>query len=370
MTLLNDTEVFSTTRRSEPVCKHPPYRWDYAFSVYLYLGAYFPTAIIGILLNIVTIIVFNKMGVASYRSIIILAWFDLLYVITVFIMYPFRIMILITIFGYSPIFGYDDWYFGHELIIWTLPLFFAFQMSRNWAVVIVNLERLFVVMSPLYYKRFWGKKQLIGVTVFIFIFSVFCNWPFFFPLTLPGPATWPCLYHGPGPRVFTMGAFGAKTIRTIFDYSAGWAGRFTGFTYLYMMVIVPLFSLIIVNIVLLSFILRHRLAKRRQMLSADGVSKDSRSQSTHEAKILKMVLSIVLVFFVCEIPAGLDRLFYFVWRSFGITVNISGDHSMVMRKVGILLSCVDSSLNFIIYCATNDIFRKAGSKLFRLHYFG
>ncbi|XP_074661121.1 FMRFamide receptor-like [Tubulanus polymorphus] len=322
----------------------PPVKWDYQLSVYLYIFVYGPLTVVGIFLNIISLFVFHRLQNSIYFTIQILAVYDTLFISCAFLMYPFRIIYLYIVLG-DLILRFDDWHFGWEIILPVLPLFYSFQTLRNWTVVVVSIERLIVVSFPLKHMVFWRRKTKICLSLFLALTFVVLHWSYFFPKNIPIQWNWPCLKRGQ--YAFTIWLNPKRYIVFVYDYTL--VHRISYFLYLIGTILAPFMILMISNILLVFFVWR---AKR---LRAKLISTDS--QNKQEQILLKMVLSIVAVYIFLEFPASIDR--------FRAIVPFMNERiAMAIRKIGYVLTMGDSSVNFLIYCATNDSFKLVARQMF------
>ena len=68
-----------------------------------------------------------------------------------------------------------------------------------------------------------------------------------------------------------------------------------------------------------------------------------------------MIISVVVVFIICQLPLYLSRLMQVLSRNFFLPIP-----SIVLSSticIGQLLACVNSSVNFLVHCLLGEKFR-------------
>ncbi|XP_074660574.1 uncharacterized protein LOC141913034 [Tubulanus polymorphus] len=317
-------------------------KWEYEFSVYLYLGLYGPTSFSGIVLNVFTLIILRRMNNAVYYLIKVLAAYDILYSVSVFFMFPLRTIHIFNALG-DIIIRRDDWYYGWEFIYPFIGFYRVFLLIRNWTVVLISFERLVVVLFPLKHRLFWTRKTVNAILFILNVFSLLVYMPNFIPAWSLRPVS--CTA---GLATFVKHKEGS--VNPI--VSAWW--RFsdnTGSSYL--TAIVPMFKLIVINVVLITAMIVSRL-KRRFIVSK------STPTTAKEQRALQMAFAIVLNYIACESFTFFDRLYYKGYIRVRFFKSLSQyESTMVLRKIAIGLTVFDSCGNFFIYFLTNNTFKRA-----------
>ncbi|XP_074655682.1 uncharacterized protein LOC141909195 [Tubulanus polymorphus] len=329
----------------------PAIRKDLKFSIYLYIFVYGPITLFGICLNIATIVAFRKLRNSVYYAVEMVAMFDLLFSVAAFTIYPLRSIYIHIVLG-DLVFRINDWHFGQEIITVILPFFNVFQMARNWSVVVVSLERLLVVLFPLKIKTAWKKSTMNAICASYTIMSIATNWKYFFPLRIPGLWKWPCLK--PGQFAFTSLLDREYVIEPPYNYEFPMHLEYQLF--IFGTVGLPFLILLTINVCLVISVFVAR--KKRKLLTS--VKDTSNKKAGQEGQVLKMVIAIVVIYFMCESPGCFDRLFFFLFNDI-----IPFYAQMIVRKVALAFSVLNSSLNFFAYCLTNAKFKMTVKAMIR-----
>jgi hypothetical protein len=320
---------------------HPPadvipgkcvYKDVYAFTFYLYAFAITPISLIGVVFNMVNLVVLGNMHKTSHTSVFllrILAACDLFFLATCLI-YFFVRPIVVFINTRIEVFARRDSFIGSEMTYASTPFYFSALQTRNWLIVLITFERFLNIVFPLWTRAKCTKGNLTKIAMFITSFSLLSNCPrFWFPLSNNiNPCT------------------GLPELKLSFP---NWYGTYDPYHYIILLVLVPLFLIYIMNVVLLVAV--RRATSRRAKLTASG-QKDQDDRAHTQATL--MVISILVLFTICESPASLDRLASLAGVKFA-------DDSLFFtfgRKIGLLLVVVDSALNFAAYCISNRMFRQ------------
>ncbi|CAL4064001.1 unnamed protein product, partial [Meganyctiphanes norvegica] len=120
------------------------------------------------------------------------------------------------------------------------------------------------------------------------------------------------------------------------------------------LVLLAVFNSILIHVVKLSRAQRYTMTNHRP----EG---DSHSQS-QETKITIMLIAVVLLALVCQLPTAIMLLYTsFVEISRGTR---SYYVSRILGNVFNLLTAINASLNFLLYCAMSDKYRRTFLKTF------
>jgi hypothetical protein len=133
----------------------------------------------------------------------------------------------------------------------------------------------------------------------------------------------------------------------VFMNKRPWGRAVDNYTYVCVLFITPLILLIILNFgVVFSLITSN---------GKNEFSLSSKKRQVAQRKLSLMATCLISLFFICETPACIDR----IMRLAGYQLTTFDP----IRKSGLFLIVIDSSLNFFVYIATNEKFRE----VFRRH---
>jgi hypothetical protein len=291
-----------------------------------------PVAVLGAILNIINLIVLrmHKTSLTSVFLLRILAGCDLFFLVTSLVFFTLRHAV-VYITNRKVIFGRRDTFIGVEIFYATIPIYFCSLQARNWLVVLLTVERFLNIVFPLWAKTTCSIRNFTKIIMFVFVSSLACHLPRFWSQYLIKEIN-PC------------------TGLTEFSIKARqWETTYDQYVYIIALVLVPLFLIYILNTFLI--IALRRAMVRRSKMAADGQQKD---QGQNQATMT--VVSVVILFTICETPASMDRLAGLA--GFSQSFAPDGLFRNYMRKVGLLLIVFDSSVNFVAYCASNRTFRR------------
>jgi hypothetical protein len=123
------------------------------------------------------------------------------------------------------------------------------------------------------------------------------------------------------------------------------------FFYLAIIFALPLGLLLLLNIVVIGSLIR-------SMRKAEQLARSNEKSQAAQHQLSLMTGCICTLFFICEVPGCVDRI---LAQIFSETNPIDGISFWIVaaaiRKVGLLLITLDSTLNFFIYFITNKKFR-------------
>lgn len=153
---------------------------------------------------------------------------------------------------------------------------------------------------------------------------------------------------------FNRTAFGQT--RFYFGYSYAVQALFT---------FVPLLLLLIFNMLLIRQVMvaaknRRRMAKKPNVGAGGGGDHQSRDQQ----KITVMLISVVIVFILCQLPQSLQNLY---WIYLDVTGSMTQEKERLLRiiaNVFNLLVMINGACNFILYSSFSTKFRLTFSRLF------
>lgn len=302
---------------------------------YLFVFVIGPISVIGIVFNFISIIVFYRQKNDSNPAFLVkcLAVSDLIFLFFCLCYFPIRHVRSYAIHGDKEVFRRWDPDIGRFMFYGTIPFYFMSQQNRNWLIVIMTVERCVSVFSPLWARGNITKSLLTKIIIANVFMCVSMNlyWFWGFPLLMVED---PCT--------------GEMKLRVM---SQAWLTHTDKYLYVLMTVLSPLAILYVANIILIMSL--RKAQKRRKDLTGD---KDVASQ--RQATIT--VISILIVFSICETPACVDR----VAAILGFEMPEDSAFTNYSRKIGLLLVVCDSAVNFFAYCASNRQFRRTLVSLF------
>ena len=217
------------------------------------------------------------------------------------------------------------------VISYIYPIALIAQTATIWLTVSFTVERYIAVCHPLKAASmctiFRAKIVIIGVSVG----SALYNCPRWFDY-------WP---------VATINEYTNKSIvrvnRTQFSQNPIYLQVYFSWLYVPIMCIVPLLVLSILNMFLI-------LAVRRSQRQR----KDMNVKQSRENNVTIMLVSVVIVFIICQVPALVYNLAYaidndYIEDSFGYEV---------LSSIRNFLVTLNSAINFLLYCALGQKFRR------------
>jgi hypothetical protein len=320
------------TTVDSPVQFGCPYKQVYADVFYLYTCAITPVALLGIILNVINVVVLRQIQNAAHTSVFLLrllAGCDLFFLTMCLVYFSVR-HITSYIINRDEVFGLNDVQIGPKIFWATLPWYFIPLQTRNWLVVMITFERFLNIVFPLWARSHCNNANLSKVFAVVVVSALACHLPRYFSNGLMEYIN-PC-----------------TDLQDIHVYSKAWNWNIDKIN-LAMVVFVPLFSIYIMNIILL-ITLRRAMSKRSAIAGTTGKEQTDRGQ--RQATLT--VISLVIVYTICETPASIDVL---VWIA-GIRLAHDDIFVNYSRKIGLFLIVVDSSVNFIAYCSSNSKFRQ------------
>lgn len=204
---------------------------------------------------------------------------------------------------------------------------FIFSMSvcvSSWLTVSVAVERYILVCHPTRARALWNRKRAVMLCSFIYIVMTSLA----FPSAL---------------RYRTIRCLDSKTNMSRLDVEVTeiWQNQLliTAYDWAQNLIrsIIPLLLLVVLNACIISA-LRRTKGKRRK-------------NSRHRVTIMMIV--VILVFLVCITP---DAILSTV---FGFGYHEAGYLGKGIREITDSLLTVNAGINFLIYCAFNQVFRKS-----------
>ncbi|CAC5393223.1 unnamed protein product [Mytilus coruscus] len=227
------------------------------------------------------------------------------------------------------------------------PLFFvitSFSRISAWLVVLVSIERVIAVTFPMKIKIWVSKERMLMAVIVIYILTFIFLSPIAFQYTVGSMfnrRTNTTSYFISTSQFYSS----YEDILTIHNEILGTVL----FRYL------PVFLTMLFNLIII-INLQRRSLRRKGMTT-------SKTDNKSEDKITRMLLIISAVCLLCTTPGSLLLLvsrFVDGFEFFGKYHNIF----VVFSDLSLLLSMINSSVNFIIYMVCNKQFSEAYKKIF------
>ncbi|ELT97247.1 hypothetical protein CAPTEDRAFT_24477, partial [Capitella teleta] len=279
--------------------------------------------ILGLVGNLLTIIILSQRAMRSstnYYLCALAVWDSIVLVSTCF---------LIGLPG-ANIQSYTN--HGHAYVVsYVYPLALVAQTATIWLTVSFTVERYIAVCHPLKAASMCTISRAKIIIAGVSFGSALYNIPRWFDFR---------------PRVFLNPSTNqtmVSIIRTRFSQNPLYLKVYFSWLYVPMMVIVPLLLLSFLNTFLILAVRR----SRRQR-------KDMNVKQSRENNITIMLVSVVIVFIICQVPALVYNLAFAINNRY---VEIDFGYQ-VLSKIRNFLVTLNSAVNFLLYCALGQKFRR------------
>nr|KAG5695269.1 hypothetical protein BaRGS_028204 [Batillaria attramentaria] len=252
-------------------------------------------------------------------------------------------------------------FFTHALpyvIVYLYPVALVAQTATVWLTVSFTVERYIAVCHPLKAASMCTIQRARIVIVIISVISVLYNMPRWFEYTLMHLG-----FNVPAERVIgddpngqVMGLQNPISNVTCLGVDkTGLAQNsvyhkiYFGWLYFLVMCFIPLCSLAVLNAFLVLAVKR----SQRQR-------KDMNVRQVRENNVTIMLVSVVMVFIVCQVPALIYNMAYAISMA---TVTTSPSWGVLSTLRNFLVN-LNSAVNFILYCALGQKFRRTFVRTF------
>lgn len=243
----------------------------------------------------------------------------------------FSVFILQTLVNINHWTGVCHWCFRYrgyiQFSMW--PILMMTQMTTVWLTVLVSLERYVAICFPLKSATICTMSKVRKAVIIIFVVSILYNIPRYFE--------------------FKVVDQGVTIDKTSVGAHAVYRYLYTGALYSLMLFFIPLFMLIFLNF---NLVLALKEGKKQW--------ETLQFRQKKEQNLTIIPLTIVLVFFICGVPA--------------LAVNVIDSMNpyllerpsyLVFMVIANLLVVLNSACNFIIYCLLGKKFRSKLMEMFR-----
>ena len=254
-------------------------------------------------------------------------------------MYPAMAMFFGLTEQLKPIYPY--------LQIYAWPMAHVVQMGTVWMTVLIGANRYIAVSMPLHASRLCSKKkvqiEITTMTVFIFIYNI----PRFFEYQYVNVNVTD-VNNNTVVEEQNVGLISSHIYNILYENVA----------YCLFVFLIPLLILIIFNVHLVKNL--KKASDRRKVMKA-SISKSGGKSSAEENNITLVMIIIIIVFIVCQTPASINQiLFYVLDESYK---NNCGSYIKYYHLSNLLI-IMNSSVNFIIYCLFRRQFQQELRALF------
>jgi len=225
----------------------------------------------------------------------------------------------------------------------AFPIFYFFVVASIWMVVAVTLNRYIMIQFPTRVRKIYsGWRTYASVGVFL-AFSLIVNIPHFFN------------YHVP----FKNGTYNLEL--TEYGNTDG-SKNYEFWVHCIFLVLAPWFSIVTLN-ALIIYKLSQQMKKFREMQGQkEGTNKDSTKMSKkdrREREMTMMLLSVTFTFLLFLLWQCVTQCFWML--NFNKDKQATSDSwhyvdsSFAFAKLGVVLN---SSVNWVLYCCSGTTFRK------------
>ncbi len=275
--------------------------------------------ILGLIGNSLTIIILTRRAMRSSTNVYLTAlaiWDAVVLICTALLIGWVR-------FGIS---FYNNYVHAY-IVCYVYPVALIAQTATIWLTVSFTVERFIAVSYPLKAARMCTLKRAKIVILGVSIGATLYNIPRWFEYR-PDLSSPTKVDIGPGPLQ-------SKTIYTQVYFS---------WLYVPIMCIIPLATLSVLNTCLV-------LAVRRSQKHR----KEMNVRQSRENNVTIMLAAVVIVFIVCQVPALVYNLAFAIDKHYVERVSFGYQVLSIIRN---LLVTFNSSINFLLYCALGQKFRR------------
>ncbi|XP_041369740.1 FMRFamide receptor-like isoform X1 [Gigantopelta aegis] len=312
------------------MCGFKPPQEEWEKMVSFYLSGVITTIIIccGLVGNLLTVIVLTRRTMHTSTNCFLTAlaiWDSMVLTVTLF---------LICLYEFSDGFTRTVWPY---VVTFVYPFGLVAQTSTIWLTVSFTVERYIAVCHPLKAAVMCtiprARIVIVSVTVVSFIYNI----PRWFEYRLVD-----YVHHATNSSCVIF-------VPTDLEKSALYNKIYFGWLYFMVMCMIPLCSLAILNTFLI-------LAVKRSIRQR----RDMNVRQSRENNVTIMLTSVVMLFIICQVPALVYNMAY--------AIDTQSTHThfgwKLLSTIRNFLVNLNSGINFILYCALGQKFRRTFVRTF------
>jgi hypothetical protein len=303
---------------------------------YIYMYFITPTSFVGLFLNSLCLVVFNRMKSQMTYIYLLkgLALSDISFLFVCVLYFTVRHLLALVEQGTRDIYGRWDPDIGPLIFYATDPWYYVAQHVRNWLVILINIDRYIHLVFPMWAHQHCTKqafKKWIAMIIFV---ALGCNLPryaAYFMVNVPNPCR------------------GGEYAITVVLADWMWDHNTTVGTV--GIVVSPLIILYVMNVFLI-FKLRQSASERTVL--AGNKPTDTETQRQQQLRATTVVISVVVIFTICETPGCMHRLAIMA----GVVFEADDPFFNYALKIALWFTTVNSAVNFFAYVTFNKTFRR------------
>lgn len=223
------------------------------------------------------------------------------------------------------------------IVVYIYPFALVAQTSTVWITVSFTVERYIAVCHPLKAASMCSINRtrivIVCVSIVSFIYNITRWFEYELTETIRENSNETVIHFKPT-------EFGSNTLYNKVYYS---------YFYPIIMFVIPLSSLAIINTCLI-----HAVKKSQQQ------QKDMNVRQSRENNVTIMLVSVVIVFMMCQVPAAVYNVAYAI----DYQAVKHGFGWLLLSTIRNFLVVLNSAINFLLYCAFGQKFRRVFMRTF------